>query len=91
MKYLLVDWGFEKSSVQYDLDAKALKVEGNLVLTISANNFVLDIKWVDAKWGEWKELQEDTQFLATVTELQGKLDSAKIKIGKGKGKGPTSA
>ena len=86
-KNMLVDWGFEKASVQYDLDNKTLSVCGAGVLKVEVEKFVLKLKWLDTKWSSWKELQEDPKFLDLQKSLQQKLSQAMAKIDKGKGKG----
>ena len=81
------EWGYTKSSVRYDLDTKTLSVAGDEILEVSVEKYKLNIKYLDAAWTGWAELQQDIQFGAIQKELQDKLSQAEKGLDKGKGKG----
>jgi hypothetical protein len=90
-KKLLIEWGFVKSSVQYDTEWRKLSVGGTVIFEASVEKFALNITWLDQNWAEWKEFQNDPKFTELISVSQAKLDQSKKRLDKGKGKGPASS
>ena len=87
-KRLLVEWGLQKSSIQFDDNSQRLRVGGREVVEANVDNLSFQTKWLVPEWASWKELQEDAKFLDLKKVLQDKLDLSKAQNDKGKGKGP---
>ena len=86
-KLLVGSWGFKPGSVRFDTDEKSLSVSGSTVVTVSVDEYKLNVVWMDPSWKEWPELQKDPEYLTLIEGLQSKLSQAAARLDKGKGKG----
>ena len=86
LKRMLIDWAFQKGSVYVNTDNGTLEVEGAGVAKVYATDYVLKVDWINPEWENWKELQTDTGFTALIADAQKKLEAAKKRVSKGKGK-----
>ena len=91
-KRLLSDWGYDKRAIQIDVDQHVLKIRDNTgaskeVLQTAVEDMELKIKWCDAQWEKWEELQSAPAFLQIIEKGKVKLAKAKEFGIKGTGKG----
>ena len=86
-KKLLVSWGFSKSAVQVDTSEQTMSVEGEVVLKACVKDLEFQLDWIKSSWSSWKTLAEDVEYLALLRETKTKLQNAKQRMDKGKGKG----
>ena len=88
LKKLLVEWGFNSSSVQWNEDDHMLKVGGSEILKVGVNSeFAFEIKWLSPKWEAWEPFTQDEQFKAIFKFAESKIQDAAKRFDKGKGKG----
>ena len=69
-----------------DSEALVLSVEGKPVVMAKGHDFELGMEWLDPKWAQWQELQDDAKFQALLAVARDKLSKAKVARSKGKGR-----
>ena len=79
-------WGFAKGNVRFDESTMILRIEGIPVAKAVAEEFKFDVIWLQPSWAQWSELTGDAKFKQIDKAAQSKLDDAKKRLGKGKGK-----
>ena len=89
-KKLLIEWGFQKSSVRVEESTLEISVAGRPVLTVSAKDGALDLKWIDEEWSQWCELTEAKELKDLVEKVNVSLRQSRERQNKGEGKGHPS-
>jgi hypothetical protein len=89
-KRMLVEWGYNKSCIQVNRQARTLKVAGTEVLETMVENHELKMKWCNGGWEKWEDLQSAQELMNIKKDVQEKLNRAKAgaSTDKGQGKGP---
>jgi hypothetical protein len=81
-------WGYNKSAVNVDTTTSTptLSVAGTVIVKAVVADLKLQLQWCDGEWETWEELQSAEELQNIKTTAQEKLDQAKDRTSKGKGK-----
>ena len=91
LKKTLASWGFNKKAIQLDDDTLTLCIEDKPVCKVGVLGHKLNIEWLDANWGSWKELMEAGVYMELVSKGKAALQRAQELRAAGKGKGKWKA
>ena len=61
-------------------------MEGIEISKVYVEDYVLKIEWLVPEWEQWQELQTDKEYMDLKADGQQKLDAAKKRVSKGKGR-----
>ena len=82
-------WGIRKGAIRIDETTNTMKVADKPVMKVEATEDKLKITWLCKEWETWQEFQEAPEFKDIAEKCRKDLTEAKLRQGKGLGKGKT--